>query len=487
MLPAGIIIQRFGPKTMFGLSVFIPGICSMICPLCVRTSSKMMLGNQFIMGMFSGAQYPAFAWYAVHWLPHTEVGFMLAVILIGTPLGSMIQPLVAHPVMSLGRRWANVFYMTGATAIVWAYFWQENIWEFPFQHPYIHVDEMELLEDTTLLNKKSEWNWTWKSNITSLQLWTLVVANLGYSWISTFVDILIPAFYFPYIHNTNSGIFNPSLGCLAMVLVAATILASGVVRDRLVAAHYFHTADIAYIYYSICSVGGSLMLLGLAHRECHRISVFLYYTSAAMCVGVAAIVRVETALNMNPHLAAVNIALTCFPGLIVSPLHIVLGTSLLQGNTFKDWKRLTYLNTVACIIITAVFLKLGKSLISFSPDHLRSYQIRSEDSDQRSPTPSLASEESKELSEGEISETRTIRSEIIEMPLQKRVRFAIDRQVEWAIRPHNKSLNAQDVEDIPGTSTQGRQIEEDIQIISTSLPDRLSLEEKNTKDSLTME
>ncbi|XP_046677539.1 putative inorganic phosphate cotransporter [Homalodisca vitripennis] len=145
--PTGLLANKLGAKSLYGYSVFITGICALLTPLCARSSPYIILANRVCSGIFASALYPCIAWFAAHWFPGREMGFMISLTVAGFPLGCMVTFPFSHKMYHIFNKWATAYYAMGGMTIIWAYLWQAYIWDYPFNHPRISRGELEFLAD----------------------------------------------------------------------------------------------------------------------------------------------------------------------------------------------------------------------------------------------------------------------------------------------------------------------------------------------------
>lgn len=43
--------------------------------------------------------------------------------------------------------WASNYYVLAVVSVLWTYLWQMIVWEDPFEHPFITLEELEMLVD----------------------------------------------------------------------------------------------------------------------------------------------------------------------------------------------------------------------------------------------------------------------------------------------------------------------------------------------------
>uniref|UniRef100_A0A1B6FJ74 Major facilitator superfamily (MFS) profile domain-containing protein n=1 Tax=Cuerna arida TaxID=1464854 RepID=A0A1B6FJ74_9HEMI len=361
--PSGLLANKLGGKSLYGYSVFITGVCALLTPLCARSSPYIIMANRVCSGIFASALYPCLAWFAAHWFPRREMGFMISLTLAGFPLGCMVTFPFSHKMYKICNKWASVYYAMGGMTTVWAYLWQAYIWDDPFIHPYISRGELEFLTDEIYMyaydtELQPGWKWPWKSILTSRALFTLAVAEIGYSWIRNFATIVLPNLYFPDIHN-HDFINNQTLGMLVYAMMALALLAAGVTRDKLISNRRFNATNIIKTYYGTGCVLSSICLLFLIYSKCNLTTVFIWYIAAMIFIGIGYSAWIDACVALAPNFAPTNIAITGVFGNVGMPLQVLIESHLSSNGSLEDWKLLTYINAAFALFPMVVFLKYG--------------------------------------------------------------------------------------------------------------------------------
>ncbi len=122
-IPAGMIVDRFGPRLVLGGLVAIWSLFTGLTGLAAGLVSLLVIRALF--GMAEAGAWPACARAFYSWLPPGERGFAKSVNMSGSRLGSAFAlPAVAWLITALG--WQAAFWVLAAAGLVWAgcwYFW----------------------------------------------------------------------------------------------------------------------------------------------------------------------------------------------------------------------------------------------------------------------------------------------------------------------------------------------------------------------------
>lgn len=119
-VPAGMIVDRFGPRLVLGGLVAIWSLFTGLTGLAFGLVSLLVIRTLF--GMAEAGAWPACARAFYSWLPPGERGFAKSVNMSGSRLGSAFAlPAVAWLISSLG--WQVSFWVLAAAGLAWAAFW----------------------------------------------------------------------------------------------------------------------------------------------------------------------------------------------------------------------------------------------------------------------------------------------------------------------------------------------------------------------------
>jgi len=135
-----------------------------------------------------------------YWVPKHERGRALASLFVGGNIGSVaIMPITAYVCQTAG--WPAIFYIVGGTGIFSFILWIIFIRDKPSSHPLITESEVlyikSNLENSEAKNAKDV---PWKSIITSLQTWVLIIAKFSGFWGYIVLTLKLPTYLESVMH-----------------------------------------------------------------------------------------------------------------------------------------------------------------------------------------------------------------------------------------------------------------------------------------------
>ncbi|KLU25899.1 glucarate transporter [Caballeronia mineralivorans PML1(12)] len=149
-LPAGWLLDRFGARRMYGASIFLWSLFTLLQSSIGLAGSAgaaviALFVLRFAMGMAEAPAFPANAKVVASWFPTAERGTASAIFNSAQYFAAVIfTPLMAWITHSFG--WQNVYLVMGVTGIVLALTWLK-VMKNPSDHPRVNKAELEHIEN----------------------------------------------------------------------------------------------------------------------------------------------------------------------------------------------------------------------------------------------------------------------------------------------------------------------------------------------------
>lgn len=197
MLLVGSIIDRFGTKIGYALSLFFWSIAAI-----GHSIAKGPFGfgvARAALGVPEAGNFPAANKTIAEWFPRKERALATGIFNSGTNVGAIVAPLVV-PFIAVTWGWQMAFIVTGAVGLIWLFFWQV-IYASPeeklqkgkltrAEYDFILSDKDEVLSaDGSALKKIS-----WFKLLTFKQTWAFFIGKLLTDPIWWFFLFWLPAF-----------------------------------------------------------------------------------------------------------------------------------------------------------------------------------------------------------------------------------------------------------------------------------------------------
>lgn len=361
LIPLALLTEKFGAKTIFGFSIFVPGICSALTPICARSSPNILVFIRVIAGFSTSTQFLTQAWMAVRWFPLRHRGLMLSIVYTGVPLGVIIPLLCNYLAITVFcMNWSFVSYVYSIVTVLFAFLWYILIWDDPFDHPYISDNELLLLAHVHEPELEPGWRWPWKSMFQTKDLWLLSVAYVGQTCFFVFACYGLLLLYYP--QRLGYCLINHmDIGSMIFLSMAAGMVAGGLVGDWVVSArHWLNITQITKTCLAINCILGPLFLIAVIRSACDLSLATFSLIGAFICEGFAFANCTVSCLHMAPNFIATSMALISLPSLIISPVVFGINVSIINTPIKNNWETAAYFNAVLSVFATAVFLQCGK-------------------------------------------------------------------------------------------------------------------------------
>ena len=226
-IPAAWLATKFGFRRVFGLSMLLSSLFTLLFPLAAKTSVVLAVAARMLLGVTHAVAFPAMtgAWGA--WAPPLERSQLNGIYMSGASVGTLlIFTLAGYLADSLG--WEAVFYVTGSCGLAWVVAWFLLVWDTPGQHPHISPEERLYIQ--TSLGQEGERERPavpWRSLLTSVPLWGCVLGHTASNWGNYTLNQQLPTYLANVLRFSLS--FNGLLSSLCylaqwLVCVAASWL-----------------------------------------------------------------------------------------------------------------------------------------------------------------------------------------------------------------------------------------------------------------------
>jgi len=121
-VPGGIIIDRFGPRVTFAVSLFTWSIVTMLQGLASILGAVFLIGARVVLGITEAPAFPLNSRVVATWFPARERGFAIGVYTAGEFGGlAIFTPVLAAILVNLG--WPAMFIICGAVGVIFAVIW----------------------------------------------------------------------------------------------------------------------------------------------------------------------------------------------------------------------------------------------------------------------------------------------------------------------------------------------------------------------------
>ena len=217
------------------------------------------------------------------WIPLKERNSFIARSYFGSVFGLIITfPMCGFLIDSFG--WVSAFYVIGSITVTWFIFWWFLVFDTPEKHPRISREELNYIQKelSTTLDKKPK-SVPWKSILTSIPFWGLIITDMGNCW-----GIITLGTNGPTYLKFMLGVDIKTNGILSGLPMLSRYLGGvfyGVIADYILAHRIWPVLWVRRVFNSICMCGPAITMMVLAFPPSgYQCDVKL--TVALLCIGM---------------------------------------------------------------------------------------------------------------------------------------------------------------------------------------------------------
>jgi Sugar phosphate permease len=173
MAIAGRLIDKFGTKLGYGVSVFFWSIAAMGHAL-----AKGVLGFGFwrgLLGISEAGNFPSAIKAIAEWFPKKERALATGIFNSGTNVGAIVAPL-AIPAMIVAWGWQSAFIITGGLGFIWVIFWF-LFYELPEKHKKVSAAELAYINSDVDEQSETKEKVSWSKLLKYRQTWLFFIGK----------------------------------------------------------------------------------------------------------------------------------------------------------------------------------------------------------------------------------------------------------------------------------------------------------------------
>jgi ACS family glucarate transporter-like MFS transporter len=190
MIPAGMLVDRWGPKRMFAISVAWWSAFTALTPL--PRSLFAMTSVRVFMGAGESGTFPSMNSILVRWFPREEYSRATAFCWSGGYAG----PIIAFPLASAilhAWGWPAIFYLFAGLGLLWLPFWLMGTQDAPEDCDLVTTEELNHIQSSRPeVQKKAIAPW---GKILKLPaLWAVMILHFSSNWFSYVMISWLPTY-----------------------------------------------------------------------------------------------------------------------------------------------------------------------------------------------------------------------------------------------------------------------------------------------------
>lgn len=260
-LPSGFLIDKFGPKKVYGWAVGLWSGATVLTGFCNNLTS--LLFARAFLGVTEAPCWPGGAKITASWFPKKERALATGFWDAASKWGPAIAPPILVAIM-VPFGWRALFYITGAIGLVFLIFFI-FFYKQPEQHKTLSKEELEYIKADgggTAASISSSTQVTWGSLFKHKSVWGMILGFFCYVWMMNIFTTFLPLYLMKTqnIELKQLGIyasipyFGGVIGAIAGGYITKWLVDRAIVKVPLVAKR----ATI-----SICAILAGITVIGL--------------------------------------------------------------------------------------------------------------------------------------------------------------------------------------------------------------------------------
>ncbi|XP_042212803.1 sialin-like isoform X2 [Homarus americanus] len=354
-VPGGRLAEVWGPSRVVGGSLFSAGLLTLLQPLAARTSYIVLILLRVLVGLALGVTSPANHALLSGWAPKMERSTMAAIIYAGAPAGTLVAfPVSAYIIEKLG--WEAVFYLQGALALVWCLAWFLVVTDTPANYRWISKHEHHYITSSIGETKsKAALPVPWRSVLTSLPVWSMVVGVLGNNWGFYTLLSAVPLYIKTILHQDIKS--NATLSGLPYLGMWMLSLGTGVVGDFFQLRCGTSIVSVRKISHIIANVGPAMCLVGLMWVGCDWLATVTLLVAGVTAQGALYAGPYINPIDLSPNFAGTLCGISNTIGNIPGFLAPMFNGYLLNNQqTLPQWRKVFIIAVVFYLLNTIFYL-----------------------------------------------------------------------------------------------------------------------------------
>ncbi|XP_050528077.1 sialin-like [Daktulosphaira vitifoliae] len=293
-----------------------------------------------------------------NWCPPTELSYMYSVINTGLPGGIILGTVIPGMIYkNSSSDFQHSFFAIMVLCLLWSVYWLYGFYSSPWDDPRVNEEELDYL--STNFKPKLKLPVPWWYIITSLPVWSMLLANYGST---VFYTVLI--YYMPIYVKSVLGFLVAENGLISAVPPIGQILVmftTGYLSTYIQIKKLFSVTNIRKIFTFIGTIIPACILLAAPlvkqNHTFYAMMVLAYAASGAVFSGF----RV-TQIEMSPNFVA---AITSMGDLIgsagMNSAHFALMMFIENDGDQATWNYISLILSVLLFLCCGQFLFLSSS------------------------------------------------------------------------------------------------------------------------------
>ncbi|KAK0165954.1 hypothetical protein PV328_004426 [Microctonus aethiopoides] len=290
------------------------------------------------------------------WIPPNERSRMGAFVYAGAQFGTVISMPLSGLLANSGIAggWPSIFYVFGGVGAIWCVAFLIWVHEDPESHPKIAEDEKKyILSALWGTAASSSPPVPWKSILTSLPFWAILIAHMGQNYGYETLMTELPTFMKQILHfNIKFNGIVSALPYLAMWIFSMLI---SYVADWMISSGRFTHSTTRKIINSIGQYGPAISLIAASYTGCNPwLTVGILTIGIGFNGGIYSGFKVNH-LDISPRFAGILMSFTNCLANLAGLLAPTTAGQIIDGKPSQAKWRMVFIISAAIYIVCATF------------------------------------------------------------------------------------------------------------------------------------
>ncbi|XP_001607313.2 putative inorganic phosphate cotransporter [Nasonia vitripennis] len=364
-IPGGMMTQRWGAQRLFGIAMGLCALSTLAIPLAAHYGSYILvICCRVFAGFCQGVVPPVMHTLLGKWVPVQERGRFTSFVYSGGWVGNVIALQSSGLLSASNAGWPSCFYFWGAVALCWSVLWHFYGQESPAEHPNIASDEKLYIESSLGVVETTETVSTpWKSILTSIPVWALLVAQCAQAWGFWMLLSKIPDYMSNVLNYSiqNNGLMS-SLPYLCAWLMSFPV---SFTSDWAIRTNKVSTRTSRMICNTFGEVFPALALVGLgfvgSNQQILAVSILTISVAGNIAIYCG---HHANHMDLSPNFAGPLMGFTNAAANVCSILApIVHGLIVTESNNVSQWREIFFLTAGIYVVGALAFLLFGTAKV----------------------------------------------------------------------------------------------------------------------------
>nr|XP_045598157.1 sialin-like isoform X1 [Procambarus clarkii] len=356
----GRAAEYFGSRIVFGLSVFLGSLLTLLNPVCAWASLELFIFIRIVQGAIQGVTFPALCHLLATWMPPQDKAKLASIVYSGMQVGVIVGSVGSGWLCDsefLGG-WPSTFYVLGVVGLIWCVPWFLLVHDTPKFHPRISPAELSYIQsnEDSLATSKIKVI-PWKAIMMSRPMWAAIMCYVGSNYFFFTLLTELPSYLSNIQHfDINQNGLVASLPSLAMIIIAVIwgMLMEALTKRRVLSVLSVRRLSSAVGYYI-----PSVLLFTVCFVKCDSTMAVVVMTLAmginGTCYSGGSLIEQDIAPNLASTLVGFNNTIGAITGFL-SP--VITGAITKDNQTLSGWNTVFIVAGALNIFTTTVYMIL---------------------------------------------------------------------------------------------------------------------------------